>query len=306
MKRFNLEISNRYLYLNDVFSNNKDNYIKFLSRIIQTRTTPEGSVIFKDGYYVGKTIPSDSIDTLLKNKQDAFNKLDANDWVENGVVKEIDYKINIHGCRSKNFNEILDKPIIIGIGCSITYGVGLRQEQTWLHNLAEKLNCEYVNLSMPGCSLAITSLFCCEYVLKIFKNVKAVFVFVPPPNRLELLSYTDIGESLNPIEEQDIHVEDFLVDLEQARDENRKFNNIEKKILRSLDHTTFLKTLKDQKMIEYKCQNLNIPYYSLDSSTFIVPTDLPKYKKARDLLHDGPQYHEDITNDFYKMYMTDK
>jgi len=263
-------------------------------------------VVPQDGYYVGKTIPSDDINTLEKNSAQFLKKLDANDWVENGVVKEIDYKINIHGCRSKNFNEILDKPIIIGIGCSITYGIGLRQEQIWLHNLAEKLNCEYVNLSMPGCSLAITSLFCCEYILKIFKNVKGVFIFVPPPNRLELLSYADIGESLYPIEEQDIHVEDFLVDLEQARDENRKFNNIEKKILRSLDHTTFLKTIKDQKMIEYKCQNLNIPYYSLDSSTFIVPTHLPKYKQARDLLHDGPQYHEDITNEFYKMYMTDK
>ena len=75
MKKSNVRNPDLYMYYKDVYNNDNDNYITFLSRILQTRTAPEDSVILQDGYYVGKTIPSDDINTLEKNSAQFLKKL---------------------------------------------------------------------------------------------------------------------------------------------------------------------------------------------------------------------------------------
>lgn len=298
--KLNLTNGKMYSYLKEIYQNDKDKYMNFLSMLVQKRTIPvepEQTKLNDEGYYVGT-------DTFKCDEDpDTLEKLKKNNWVQDGKVVQIEYKINKHGCRSKNFSEIKDKEIIIGIGCSITFGTGLHQHQTWIHQLADKMDCEYINLSVPGCSTNISSLYCTEYLLEEFKKVKGVFLLIPPPNRLDLLTFTDIQEAEKPLEDQDVSLQPFFKNkyLDNWRDENLTRDLLNH--ICSLEHTSFLNYHKDEALLKYRCNSLNIHFGSLDSNNRWID---PAYTKARDLSHDGPEYHHDIANEFFRLYNEDK
>jgi hypothetical protein len=292
LDKLNLTNGKMYLYLHDIFNNRKDTYFNFLSRIIKGRT------VYKEANLPNQASTND------------FKKLEQNNWVKDGKIIDIEYKLNQHGFRSKNFDEILDKDVIIGIGCSITYGTGLHLEQTWVHKLAQEMKCEYVNLSVPGCSTSISSFYCTEYILEKFKNVKGVFLYTPPPNRLELISFTDIDEAQYPIEEQDVASQPLLSNDYLDTWNQRTLTQTDKKIICGIEHTSFLNYVKDQKLLEYKCKSINVPFHVIDGNTFwytpLVLANQSNYTKARDLMHDGPELHTDISTEFFNLYNKDK
>ena len=215
-----------------------------------------------------------------------------------------EYKINSHGLRSKPFEDIKDKPVIVAIGCSITHGTGLDPEEIWIHKLAERLDCEYVNLSMPGCSTSITSMYCAEYVLKQFTNVKAIFQYTPPPNRVDLLAYTELDEAQYPLHKQDVTTHSLLSLVET--DYTSTTSNI---IIKGLEHTAFLNYTKDELLLDYASKLYNVPYIVLDSEQFRESQwqrwSLYGQHKARDKQHDGELLHTDIADTFYLKF-TDK
>jgi len=298
--KLNLTNGKMYRYLKEIYQNDKDMYMEFLSRLIQKRSVPiipEEKKLNDEGYYVG-------IDTFnCDENPDSLEKLKKNNWVEDGKLVQIEYKINKHGCRSKNFDEIKDKEVIIGIGCSITYGTGLHQHQTWIHQLADKMDCEYINLSVPGCSTNISSMYCTEYLLEEFKKVKGVFLLIPPPNRLDLISFTDIQEAEKPLEDQDVSLQPFFNDKYLDNWEDKNLTRDLLNHICSLEHTTFLNYHRDEALLKYRCKSLNIHFSSLDSNLLYYK---PSYTKARDLSHDGPEIHNDIANEFFSLYNEDK
>ena len=78
------------------------------------------------------------------------------EWSQNGAV----YKINCNGFRG---NDFLEKASMVIAGCSHTYGIGMHENLTWAHLLAEKMGIDYVNLGYPGASINL-----------IIKNIFAV------------------------------------------------------------------------------------------------------------------------------------
>lgn len=64
----------------------------------------------------------------------------------------ISYKMNRLGYRMKELNEIDYDNYVAFFGCSHTMGVGLPLEFTFAYKISKRLNCDYVNASVTGCS----------------------------------------------------------------------------------------------------------------------------------------------------------
>ena len=69
-----------------------------------------------------------------------------------------DLRINSHGFRSDEFKKNHDKRHILFSGCSVTYGIGLLENEIWAKKLYNKLNIKndlsgFFNLGLPGTSI---------------------------------------------------------------------------------------------------------------------------------------------------------
>lgn len=98
------------------------------------------------------------------------------------TAQDITYKFNQHGYRC---DELTHSPVVF-IGCSYTFGVGLKQEETWASLIARKLQIPYINLAFPAVSP--------HYMLRtLIKSVdelkpKAVMALIPYNYRFEFVS----------------------------------------------------------------------------------------------------------------------
>ena len=63
--------------------------------------------------------------------------------------------------------------------------------------------------------------------------------------------------------------------------------------------------MHDRLLLQYKCKLEKIPFFEIDSVLF-NPTIDDDWDMARDLLHDGKRYHENIFKAFLEMQNTDK
>ena len=246
-------------------------YQQFLNNIMLNRTVKAHNVIHKDGYY---TVIDDN---------------------------HVEYKINSAGLRSKNFDQIKFSPVIVGIGCSITHGIGLTPEETWIHKLAEQMDCDYINISMPGHGLTVTSLYFTDIILPLQLDIQGVFVYTPPPNRIDLTQYTNLDQSQNAVSEQMLKIRSMFCVIREA---GVTATGLE--LIKGLEHTAFIQYTKDLRLIEANAKLHNIHYNNLDSMLF-GPSQ-PRYhtyRKARDGEHDGAELHTDIANEFYSQ-LTDK
>jgi len=95
-----------------------------------------------------------------------------------------DLRINSHGFRSDEFKKNHDKRHILFSGCSVTYGIGLLENEIWAKKLYNKLNIKndlsgFFNLGLPG-----TSIF--DIVANIFRYIdnfnKPETIFIAIPN----------------------------------------------------------------------------------------------------------------------------
>jgi len=263
-----------YKHMKTVWQENPAEYLELLARIIRSKTVP-GKHRLEDDYSIY-----------------------CDEW-------NTEYRINPQGCRSKLFRDIWDKPVIVAVGCSITMGVGLDLTDTWIYKLAKQLGYQFVNCAMPGSSTTITSLYTAEYILNEFTDVKGVFCYTPPPNRIDLLCYTDLNEAQYHIKDQDITTDNLLnwLDRDLTRD---PLNYLDDVVLRSIEHTSFLNYTKDNLLLKYACERQNIPYTQLDSEIYYESQHerWPEYKAnmARDGLHDGADLHTDIATSFLDIF----
>jgi hypothetical protein len=151
-------------------------------------------------------------------------------------------------------------------------------------------------------------MYCTEYILKQFSNVKAVCVYVPPPNRVDLLCYSDLNEAQYNLTEQEVVTDNLLnmIDRDYTTNPPKPEDNT---IIRGIEHTAFLNYTKDDLLLKYACESHDVPYVSIDSELFQVtlfdgldPEQRMIYEnnKARDGKHDGDLLHTDISREFLR------
>lgn len=119
-----------------------------------------------DGFFVSKKIPVSKTSKEIKN---------------------VEYKVNSHGFRTKHFEHGTDKDIILATGCSSTFGLALPEKYTWPSLLESELNKDsdlfkVYNLGFPGHGyfIIIKNIFS---FIKKYGKPKAIFIVFPNINR---------------------------------------------------------------------------------------------------------------------------
>jgi len=209
-------------------------------------------------------LPCDDEYYFKKNMQDPVKRkyIKSMGWETPGCFT---YKMNSQGFRTEELER--DTESFVALGCSFTCGIGLPLEMVWPSLLASRLNRRVFNLGVGGCGLD-TVFRIADYWLPII-NPKFVALLVPPMGRIEVLD----NFGWNIMHACDIK-ENFLKHW-FLHDENSKIN-ARKNIL----------------AIQYICDTLKIPLYTVDSK-FLASTD-----NARDFMHQGPQGHLDLVEMF--------
>ena len=98
--------------------------------------------------YSGRTLKwcdSDSEQIYKKNYTTNRSELEQNGWID----IEIDYTFNFYGFRTAEFDINVQGPVLF-LGCSHTMGIGLKQEQTFVHHVGTALGKPFYNLSKGG------------------------------------------------------------------------------------------------------------------------------------------------------------
>jgi hypothetical protein len=102
-------------------------------------------------------------------------------------IKNVEYKINAHGFRTKHFEDKTDKDIVLATGCSSTFGLSLPEKYTWPSLLEAELNKDadlfrVYNLGFPGHGyfIIIKNIFS---FIKKYGKPKAIFIVFPNINR---------------------------------------------------------------------------------------------------------------------------
>jgi len=96
------------------------------------------------------------VDTRFANTDSPENfekhlKTQPFDW--HYKTKQIEYKVNSNGYRAKEWNEIDWPNAIVVLGCSMTAGIGVAEDETITHFLSRLSGREVVNLGLSGAGL---------------------------------------------------------------------------------------------------------------------------------------------------------
>ncbi len=126
-------------------------------------------------------MPPDTRERFLKDPRE--------DYTETSIV----YRHNSQGFRTREFEQIPTKPSILCLGDSFTYGIGVRQEDTWPAHIAGMFPGYHVyNLGIPGAAW--------DTITRFLVNVggvldtQIVLIFWPEIVRYELYHTSDIRQ----------------------------------------------------------------------------------------------------------------
>lgn len=116
--------------------------------------------------------------TLFEPNQSAEKCFEFEETVDN--YKEVCYNSNEHGFRH---NVDYSKKLILFCGCSLTFGTGVAEEDTYPHVLTSYLgkDYDYINIGMPSTGPDIQMLNL-SWVLNNF-NVEKIFWYISDPHR---------------------------------------------------------------------------------------------------------------------------
>jgi hypothetical protein len=109
-----------------------------------------------------------------------------------GYDREYDiwFNVNSLGYRSENFTKHHDGKHILFSGCSVTYGIGLEEEEIWSKKLFNKISKDeklsgYFNLSQPGVGILEIVSGIYKYI-NSFGNPDCIFLNIPDIGRIYL------------------------------------------------------------------------------------------------------------------------
>jgi hypothetical protein len=214
----------------------------------------------------------DSTDNYQKHMSDPVTRqqLEQNNWVDT----VINYHVNSSGFRSSVEYDLVQEPCIVALGCSFTFGTGLHEHQTWPSVLGERLGVRVINLGMPGHSLDLNSLWLTLSEAAIV-NPLAVCVMEPPNGRVSWLALKSAGPDV------------YTTQLRQQCGDNLQIisNLLLNSLTNSYKNYHTIKAWADRKGVPMLWnRNLLNPYVN---------------SLARDLSHNGAEWHQHKANDFY-------
>lgn len=212
---------------------------------------------------------TDSEKNFNNNKKEHFDLLEKNGWID----KKIIYKFNSHGFRCDEFT---NDPTIMFLGCSMTLGVGMTQEDTWTYQVAQKLNLRLANLGIGGSSCDTAFRLCYEYIDKI--NPKIVVIRPPQIGRIELFLENDEPEHLGP----------WISDGARS---HISLESYYKKWIISESNSKYQK-LKNLLAIEKLCIDRKIKFYNTENSE--TENLVSDNSIGRDLMHPGIDWHNSL------------
>lgn len=188
------------------------------------------------------------------------------------------YKFNSHGFRSREFDINRKEPLLLAFGCSHTSGVGVPVEDNWPEQLGSEYFPNHVvyNAGQGGGS--------CDTVARLAVNMipilkpDIVTILWPNLNRFE---------SYDGLEEPEFHGpwsdDVFATD-------NEAYNNQQKN-----------KVILDLLQEIYKFTLLSLDMESMPS--FFNDN---RFTCGRDQQHNGPDWHEWVSKEFYSQYLKTK
>ncbi len=200
--------------------------------------------------------PYDDEETYQKNLQTRRDDLIRLGWLN----RKITYRFNSAGHRCCEFQD----NSVVFLGCSITFGIGMPQENIYPTIVSERLGLSCANLAVSGSSND-TAFRLAEYWLPKLKP-KMVVLMSPDKSRLELLGKKITNFRVNALSISNIFYQQWLVEEENAR-------------LNQLKNTLAIKSI---------CSDLSIRFlpFTVEQDFCFVESDL-----ARDLSHPGLQSH---------------
>lgn len=170
----------------------------------------------------GQSVPWHSDDKesrFAENSKKNKKKLEATGLAN----KEFEYKFNSSGFRSPEFTD--SGTDILFVGCSLTVGVGLPEENTWPYIVANELGCTWANIGMSAGAADTCFRFSNFWIPKI-KPAKVVYL-EPPPGRFEILKDNIHFENDVILSAHDDHEINYLW---QATPQNTKLNYLKNKL----------------------------------------------------------------------------
>lgn len=257
--------------------------------------------------YFNKTeydIDIDGIIDFFNDYDDKLKKIDLSKWYYNN--SKIEYKYNDFGYRSDNLNLIEYNDYVLTFGCSYSFGMGLFYEDTYSYKLAKELNLKNINLSVPGSGIDFhklnTILFTNFFTKK--KLPKMVIYQYPNDYRVRfsevvdgsLRLFTDSGVDSDNTFDNYQYLSDYWINKKgekyvQDLTTPLLLNNIWKFLGVPVFHITF-----DDYIQEYKSNYQEFEIYNIkDESTSL-------YELARDLSHNGVEFHNKVYEFILKKY----
>lgn len=106
--------------------------------------------------------------------------------------KEIVYKWNCWGHRTKNIEEYLDNNFILSFGCSFTAGVGIREEDIWATKVARALKTDLYNAAVGATGCDIQAYNTMHWIHNKFPKPKLVIVQWPSHERKTFVEYDNV------------------------------------------------------------------------------------------------------------------
>jgi hypothetical protein len=136
---------------------------------------------------------SDTEELWHQNRLTRAGDLQRHGWWD---TQHIEYRFNSHGFRSVEFDPA--QPGVMALGCSITVGIGIRQQDSWCERVSGAMGLPCWNLAQPGA--AMDTLFrMAEHWIPRLKPRHVIMLC--PPNRFEILDSQARAVVLLPAEQ---------------------------------------------------------------------------------------------------------
>jgi len=258
--------------------------------------------------------PADTLEEFNKQMSNPGTKglLEKFKWAQpDGSHTPIAYKINKYGFRCKEFS---DAPGVISLGCSMTFGIGLPEENTWPGYIAKKTGLENWNLGCPGKGLDFIAPFLQFFIKDELPNAKAILVFLPPSGRKTIWLDAEIEKGKHELMGANLHGMDYehepyihgplpYVDFEKYRCNDVSAETL---LLNSMwkRENAFQHEIGQLAIIEMVAKEMGIPLVVIGPhycNAFEEHMDL-----ARDLLHPGRVNNKLIAEKFLLNLELDK
>lgn len=268
------------------------NYVSGVSRGIDYNLVPE---IAKQGDFLPKQKvpgtnywwPSDTEDRFYRKQEFVGDRGLAwrNMWKDTQPdgSNPITYKVNSHAFRTQELDDLFDfTESIMCIGCSMTFGIGVHNETTWAYKVGQELNLPVINLGIPGGSLdAMYRVY--SYWQPRIKS-KYTLALMPPGRRMEIQTnrHKDAWQN-GHWEKVGAHRIGDLMSINKPLGELFALQLFE-------DEIYTVSTQKNINAIKHIAHETNSRFHLFDTEGWLSKDQI----KARDGIHPGPVWHDEV------------